>query len=1189
MSAVLLAVSAFAADRVFDFRPQPSQPKTSNGKAVSALLSQRIDDVSVLRTHCVRSAAQESEDEVAVGDILTFQLFDDKEFRVRIVERLPSVTAAKSWMGVAEGYGETVNCVVVWTDSGWQLDVQDFQHGRVYRVFSATNGMASVCESDPNAVNKTCGNVTHLSVDAHLSADANTQIEDGKTVVKMADTTNPTYVDILVVFDTAAQSWCSRNGTTMTAFANTAVAKMNTALANTGLDSSFRYRLAGAWGISGYGGTDLEAVLDACEAENYYNGVDWGQVSQKRDEIGADVVTILMDIGDTSEWNTVTTGIGFCPRGDPGGGEGWVEDTYNCCAISYVANDHTMTHEVGHNMGCGHADQAFVNPRAISPGPGVFSYSSGFHFIANGTAYHTIMAYNFDGWGNQYVCCPYFSSPNYAYKGVAVGNALHDNNRTLKETFARVAALRNLKYKVKLYKNDGNDTSMKSYRAAAGIWSIPTVSSLSWSSSGKAFRGWSKSSTATTATYSDGARIAISGATTLYGVWAPAYTLTFNPNGGKLKGANFGTDDGTSNSHSVTVVYGAGSYSSMGTAVMDGGRFLGWYTAASGGDQVYGANGACVKGTKYWNSSGQWNYKGKVTLYAHWDTRPAYTLTFNPNGGKLKGANFGTDDGTSNSHSVTVVYGAGSYSSMGTAVMDGGRFLGWYTAASGGDQVYGANGACVKGTKYWNSSGQWNYKGKVTLYAHWDTRPAYTLTFNPNGGRLKGGNFGVDDGKATTHAVTVVLGAGSYSSIGTAVRDVGRFHGWYTAASGGEQVYGANGACVKGTKYWNSSGQWNYKGNVTLYAHWDTRPAYTLTFNPNGGRLKGGNFGADDGTSNSHSVTVVYGAGSYNSMGTAVRDVGRFHGWYTAASGGDQVYGANGVCVKGTKYWNSSGQWNYKGNVTLYAHWDTRPAYTLTFNPNGGKLNGTNFGADDGTSNSHSVTVVYGAGSYSSIGTATKAGSKFTGWYTSDGEQVYGQNGVFVAGRYWNSSGQWQHSGGIAVYARWSAAQANNVLVLSSQECISSSGDSGTGSDSAKRSGKVVVKSVESVYDGTVRWDVAAAPFWGFAGDMLRVTVGRVGGSAGRIAVKAEAQGCQDAPDLTAIIGEDLPYVGEILVWSDGETADKVIEIPTFHAGDASYPLYFRLKLSAQTTGEHEGCATPELPEAEVVIGLMDE
>ena len=455
MSAALLAVSAFAADRVFDFRPQ-----SSSGANVSASLSQRANNVSILRTHCVRADRQESDGEVAVGDILTFQLFNDKEFRVRIVERLPSLTEAKSWMGVAEGYGETVNSVVVWTGHGWQLDVQDFLNGRAYRVFSAENGMVSVCESNPNAVKKKCGN------DKLPRVDANKRINYGKTGVKMADSTSLTYVDILVVFDSAAQSWCNKNGTTINAFATTAVAKMNTALANTGLNSSFRYRLAGAWGINGSGGTDLEAVLDACDEGGWYNGVNWGQVEQKRNEVGADVVTVLLDIGDQS--GMVTTGIGFCPHSDPGGGVGWIDNTYNCCAIDYVANDHTMTHEVGHNMGCGHADSSFVNTSQISPGPGAFSYSSGYHFHASGTAYHTIMAYDFDGWGNSYESCPYFSSPNYTFYGVSVGNSTHDNSRTLRASFARVAALRAEKSNVWPYDSFANARSATPLTAASG-------------------------------------------------------------------------------------------------------------------------------------------------------------------------------------------------------------------------------------------------------------------------------------------------------------------------------------------------------------------------------------------------------------------------------------------------------------------------------------------------------------------------------------------------------------------------------------------------------------------------------------------------------------------------------------------------------------------------------------------------
>ena len=96
-----------------------------------------------------------------------------------------------------------------------------------------------------------------------------------------------------------------------------------------------------------------------------------------------------------------------------------------------------MTHEVGHNMGAGHATA--VNPSQIVPGPQLHDYSSGFHFTAAGTAYHTIMAYNSDGWGGTYELAPLFSSPTATWLGATAGDATHDNARTLLNTCADVA------------------------------------------------------------------------------------------------------------------------------------------------------------------------------------------------------------------------------------------------------------------------------------------------------------------------------------------------------------------------------------------------------------------------------------------------------------------------------------------------------------------------------------------------------------------------------------------------------------------------------------------------------------------------------------------------------------------------------------------------------------------------------
>ena len=129
--------------------------------------------------------------------------------------------------------------------------------------------------------------------------------------------------------------------TTPASFAATAVAKMNTALANTGLDTKFRYRLAGTYNVNGTGGSDLGELIDACWGEAYnsgtgkydsymYNGTDWSVVKAKRDEVGADLVTVLVDIGG-SDTDLLITGIGDCPTAYE---YMTAEYTYSCCAIA---------------------------------------------------------------------------------------------------------------------------------------------------------------------------------------------------------------------------------------------------------------------------------------------------------------------------------------------------------------------------------------------------------------------------------------------------------------------------------------------------------------------------------------------------------------------------------------------------------------------------------------------------------------------------------------------------------------------------------------------------------------------------------------------------------------------------------------------------------------------------------------
>lgn len=124
---------------------------------------------------------------------------------------------------------------------------------------------------------------------------------------------------------------------------------------------------------------------------------------------------------------------------------------------------------------------------------------------------------------------------------------------------------------------------------------------------------------------------------------------------------------------------------------------------------------------------------GTVILQAMWEANK-YTVTFLPNGGKLDNPGSNLYNGI-NEDSVSIIFDSNSYWSMNgdIPVREGYTFLGWYTQASGGEQVYGADGKCITGGRFWSDGKKWIYPSNVTLYAHW-SRNEYTVTYHGNGG-----------------------------------------------------------------------------------------------------------------------------------------------------------------------------------------------------------------------------------------------------------------------------------------------------------------------------------------------------------------------------------------------------------------------------------------------------------------------
>ena len=535
--------------------------------------------------------------------------------------------------------------------------------------------------------------------------------------------------------------------------------------------------------------------------------------------------------------------------------------------------------------------------------------------------------------------------------------------------------------------------------------------------------------------------------------WAAKTTvLTLNANGGATttSGANLLT-----RTFDQTSYWAHASMSSNATTYV-GHTFDGWWATAGGGEQVYDADGKAVPGS-CWTlvdpSTGQCKWKCEdsyLTLYAHW-TVNQYTATFKLGNGEadvLKTQEYGsslaapsptrtgyvfsswdstvpatmpaesrtfnaqwaakTSALTFNANGGTGAMSTGLFATFGQPMptpialpsRTGYTFVGFYStsAQSGGLQYYSSSGAS---TRSWYE----DTTSSTTLYARW-TVNQYTATF-------KLGNGEADVVKTQDYGST--LTAPSPTRTG------------YTFSSWTPAVPAAMPAA-----------------STTFTAQWSAKTT-TLTLDANGGRMT------------ATPPTLTYDATSYWSSGAmssnrTTRTGYDFDGWWSAVSGGEQVYDAAGNAVSGS-HWTlvnpSTGQckWQYDGTrLTLYARWNPK-TYVLTVNPN--YAGATGYTSPDAN---HPVAPTFGTTNYRSIGTATRAGYRFDGWYSAadGGVLVYDVDGLAVKGEYWSDSyanrGVWQYDGDLTVYAHWtetavvmldngSAGNPTQSTVLCTNEC----------------------------------------------------------------------------------------------------------------------------------------------------------
>ncbi len=283
-------------------------------------------------------------------------------------------------------------------------------------------------------------------------------------------------------------------------------------------------------------------------------------------------------------------------------------------------------------------------------------------------------------------------------KGVSAGSV------TVKATAAdgsgvyktKTITVSNPSYSYYLYYDDnggsgGPGSASKTSTSTSSTLSF-TISSTEPTRSGYTFLGWSKSSTATSATYTAGDTVSVTyDDLTLYAVWQQnkqnyyAY-LYYNANGGSSAPST------QSDSIYATSASGSKSFTISSTEpTRSGYQFLGWSTSSSAASASYDPGDSISV-----------SYGSSKTLYAVWAKTYTSTLAFSANGGSGAPSSQTYTGTSTSSHTFTIP--------STKPTKSGYLFLGWATSSGATTASYQPGGTISV-----------PYDGTTTLYAVWQT------------------------------------------------------------------------------------------------------------------------------------------------------------------------------------------------------------------------------------------------------------------------------------------------------------------------------------------------------------------------------------------------------------------------------------------------------------------------------------
>ena len=526
------------------------------------------------------------------------------------------------------------------------------------------------------------------------------------------------------------------------------------------------------------------------------------------------------------------------------------------------------------------------------------------------------------------------------------------------------------------------------------------LSSSTPTRSGYTFKGWSTSSTASSATYSAGGSYTANASATLYAVWQKnlsTYTISYNANGGS------GAPSSQTKTEGVTLTL------SSTKPTRSGYTFLGWSTSSYASSASYSAGGS------YTANAG-------ATLYAVWSCNHSscsttyitgcdWEKTCNNCGAVIS---TGTTHGpytysewsyySASQHKRTKSCDYGDYSTTEYAAHSTTTVYEEYSASQ--HKVYSYCSTCnhsVGSISYASHSFTTSTSGGVitktcSVCGYVETsKQTYTVSYNANGGS------GAPSSQTKTHGTTLTLSSVKPTRSGYS------FLGWSTSSTASSAAYSAGSSFTT-------------NANTTLYAVWScNHSATSRTYTTGcdwkdvcttcGATIKTGTTHGPYSysewkyyTTSQHSRTKSCDHGDYSTTEYAYHTSKTVFEPYSSTQHKTYSYCEDCKSVIGSvKYEDhdfettvGTGKTTYKCSLCGYSY-DVVHTYTVSYDANGGS------GAPTNQTKTYGITLTL------SSTKPTRTGYTFKGWATTSGASTasYQPGGSYTA------------NAGVILYAVW--------------------------------------------------------------------------------------------------------------------------------------------------------------------------